>query len=290
VPLVIVIVLVAALVSRGAAQERIERIFAVAPDVALRVHNLVGRVEIVGWDRDSIRVIAVIPPNGGRFFGGGGGRAAKLGIEGQDPSLAGPPSVVEVWVPSAARLWVKTATASARLVNVMGEVEVLTVTGPITVSGAPRVATLESIDGAVTLTGAATVVRARSGAGEVRIDGLRGDLTVTTVQGAVSVTGGELIAARIQTVSGPVSIAVAPPPSAQLEVESHDGPVTLRLTPPVDARFDLSSVKGSITTAVGGGRPRTWKAAARFAVGSQAGRGRGATITVRTFSGSIGVD
>jgi hypothetical protein len=290
VPLVIVVVLVAAFVSSGAAQQRIERTFAVAPDVALRVLNLVGRVEIVGWDRDSIRVIALIPPHGGRFFGGGGGRAAKLGIEGQDPNLAGPPSVVEVWVPSAARLWVKTATASARLVNVMGEVEVLTVTGPITVSGAPRVATLESIDGAVTLTGAATVVRARSGAGEVRIDGLRGDLTVTTVQGGVSVTGGELIAARIQTVSGPVSIAVAPPPSAQLEVESHDGPVTLRLIPPVDARFDLSSVKGSITTAVGGGRPRSWKAATRFVVGSQAGRGRGASIYVRTFSGSIVVD
>lgn len=268
------------------AQAKQSKAFAVAPDVAVRIHNLVGVVRVTGWDRDSIVVVAMIPRGGGSFFGGGAGRFAKMGIEGQDPSLTGPGSELDVRVPRGARVWIKSASARVELANLGGEVEATSVTGSIELNGAPRVTTLESIDGNVTITGAATVVRIRTGAGAVTITGARGDVAVTTVQGPVTVESDQLLAGRITSVSGVVTIRSGVPPDGTLEVETHDGDVHLVLPGAIDARFDLSTVKGAIVA----GKAAPGDRSARFTLGKKAGAGRGAGITVRTFSGEIRID
>ncbi len=268
------------------AQTKQSKAFAVAPDVAVRIHNLVGVVRVTGWDRDSIVVVAVIPRGGGSFFGGGGGRFAKMGVEGQDPSLAGPGSELDVRVPRGARVWIKSASARVELTNLGGEVEATSVTGSIELDGAPRVSTLESIDGDVTITGAATVVRIRTGAGAVRVTGARGDVVVSTVQGPITVESDQLLAGRITSVSGRVTVRSGVPPDGVLEVETHDGDVHLVLPATIDARFDLSTVKGVIVAPPAAPGDRS----ARFTLGKKAGAGRGAGITVRTFSGGIRID
>lgn len=268
------------------AQTKQSKAFAVAPDVAVRIHNLVGLVRVTGWDRDSIVVVAMIPRGGGSFFGGGGGRFAKMGIEGQDPSLTGPGAELDVKVPRGARVWIKSASARVELTNLGGEVEATSVTGPIELSGAPRVTTLESIDGDVTVNGAATVVRIRTGHGAVKVTGARGDVAVTTVQGPVTVESDQLLAGRINSVSGLVTVRSGVPPDGILEVETHDGDVQLILPATIDARFDLSTVKGVIVAKPAAPGDRS----ARFTLGKKAGAGRGAGITVRTFSGGIRID
>jgi DUF4097 and DUF4098 domain-containing protein YvlB len=271
-------------------QRKINQGFRVDPTVAVRIHNLVGTTTVTGWDRDSIHAIGSIPSNGGSFYGGGGGVVAKLGIEGQDLGVGGPGATLEVRVPRSARVWIKSATASVHLADLSGEVEVGSVTGSITLSGAPRVATLETIDGELTITGSATVVRARTGSGAVRVEGARGDLAINTIQGPVTVVTNELLAGRIETVSGTVHVSAGYPPNGQLEVETHDGTVTLSVPRSVDARFDLSTVKGSIVTKLDEGAEQARDRSARFSVGKKAGAGRGAAITVRTFSGRIRID
>ncbi len=268
------------------AQTKQSKVFAVAPDVAVRIHNLVGLVRVTGWDRDSIAVVAMIPRGAGSFFGGGGGRFAKMGIEGQDPSLTGPGSELDVKVPRGARVWIKSASARVELTNLGGEVEATSVTGSIELNGAPRVTTLESIDGDVTVSGAATVVRIRTGAGVVKVTGARGDVAVTTVQGSVTVESDQLLAGRITSVSGLVTVRSGVPPDGILEVETHDGDVHLMLPATIDARFDLSTVKGVIVAKPAAPGDRS----ARFTLGKKAGAGRGAGITVRTFSGGIRID
>lgn len=274
-----------------AAQRKQTKAFAAAPDVAIRIYNLVGVTRVTGWDRDSISVVAVIPPGGGGFFGGGGGRFAKMGIEGQDPSLTGPGSELDVKVPGGARVWIKSASAKVELTNVAGEVEVTSITGSIELQGSPRVSTLESIDGGVTVTGAVTVLRVRTGAGLVKVTGARGDISVSTIQGPVTIESDQLVSARIESVSGRVEVRAGISLDGLLEVETHDGDVQLVLPGTTDARFDLSTVKGTIGTTLAGQPPIPMgERSARFAVGKKAGVGRGAGITVRTFSGAIRID
>ncbi|MBM4187951.1 MAG: DUF4097 domain-containing protein [Gemmatimonadetes bacterium] len=264
--------------------------FPADPDVALRVYNLVGTTRITGWDRDSIEVRATVPPRGGSLFGGGSRRAAKLGVDGQNPSFTGPPATLDVRVPRGARIWVKSGTADVIVAEIRGEIEVSSVTGAVTLTGSPRVAAIETIDGNVSITGNATVVRARTGAGAVTISGARGDVVVATVQGKVEIVSNELLSGRVETVSGSVEVRTAVPLDGQLEVETHDGPVEITLPRELDARFDLSTIKGApIATHFSGDVLRQHPRSARFAVGKKSGAGRGASIVVRTFSGAITV-
>jgi DUF4097 and DUF4098 domain-containing protein YvlB len=276
--------------SSGEAQRKIHRGFRVDPTVAIRIHNLVGSTTVTGWALDSVEATGTIPANGGSFYGGGAGAVAKLGIEGQDLAGKGPGTALEIRVPRGARVWIKSATAMVHLRDLTGEVEVSSVTGAITLGGTPRVATLETIDGELVISGAATVVRARTGSGAVRIEGVRGDLTVATVQGPITVQSDELLAGRIESVSGSVTIRAGVPPNGQLEVETHDGTATLVLPAAIDARFDLSTVKGTVVTRFADGIEEKRDRIARFSIGKKAGAGRGAAIAVRTFSGNVRIE
>ena len=141
------------------------------------------------------------------------------------------------------------------------------------------------------VTGATTVVRVRTGAGAVHVAGARGDISVSTVQGPVTVESDQLLSARIESVSGRVEVRAGVSLDGLLEIETHDGDVQLVLPASTDARFDLSTVKGTIATSLPGPAPLpAGQRSARFAVGKKAGVGRGAGITVRTFSGGIRID
>ncbi|MHB1329022.1 MAG: DUF4097 family beta strand repeat-containing protein [Gemmatimonadales bacterium] len=270
------------------AQERVERGYRAAPDVVLRIFNLAGRTRVVAWDLDSVSVTGTLSP-GGRFFGGGDGRMIKLGVE--DPQGRQPKASLEVRIPRRARLWVKSGSADVAVSGVSGELEVMSVTGAVELEGTPRVATLESIEGNVTVTGAATVLRVRTGGGSVRISEVRGDLSVVTVAGGISINSTEILSARLETASGAVTFRSSIAPDGRLEVDSHDGTVDLALPPAIDGRFDLASVRGQLTVELPGYRPKRGDLrSAAFSTGKRSGAGGGVAVTVRTFSGQVRIN
>ena len=262
--------------------------FAVAPDVAVRIHNLVGATRVEAWDRDSIHVAATVPPGAGRLYGGGGGAVAKLGVEGPNPGGTVGATLV-VRVPRAARVWIKSASAEVRVESVRGEIEVSSVTGDVTVRGDPRVATLETIDGDVDVAGAATVLRVRTGAGRVTLVGPRADLSATTVQGPIRLESGGVLSARLSTVSGAVEVRGGPSAKGRLEIETHDGDVHVTLPDPAASRLDAVSISGKVVTRLGGGERIHGDGVARFTPGAASGGPVGA-VTVRSFSGGIRID
>jgi len=288
--LVLVGCLAATLSLPAAAQEHRETGYPVAPDVALRVMNLVGRITVTAWTRDSIHVVADVAPGGGRYYGGGRGRLAKIGLEGQNPAgTAGADLTIKV--PREARVWIKSSTAPVELSGLSGEVEVTTVLAPVRLVGAARVATIETIDGDVRVEGPTTVVRVHTGGGKAEVVGARGDLAVTTVQGPITITGDEVLSARAESVSGPVTVRTRIAAGGRLDVQTHDGEVHLTLPAPVDARFDLSSIAGEVVTRLFDRPERVYPdGVARFSVGASAGTSRSGLVSVRSFKGTIRVD
>lgn len=275
------------LIASGGAAQHLG--FRVDPDVALRIHNLTGLTRVVAWERDSIDLVASIPPGGGRLYGGGAGKGAKLGVEAPGRPDGGGGDLV-VRVPAGARVWVKSASARVEVMGVTGEVEVSTVTGPVRLIAEPRVVMIETIDGAVEVQGAATVLRVRSGSGAVTVGGARGDLSVATVGGSITVQGGELRSARLESVSGRVMVQSPVATRGRLEIQTHDGDVVVRLGAVVDARLELESLGGIVATRLAGEPERIHRGPATVTVGKGATAGRGALVTVRSFKGAIRVD
>ena len=92
------------------AQKKVERRLPLGMEAAFRIVNMVGSVTVHGWNKDTVLVRAALPQLD-KLLMGGSYTGAKMFIDNadeRDPK----PSRVEVWLPSRARLWIKTATAN----------------------------------------------------------------------------------------------------------------------------------------------------------------------------------
>jgi hypothetical protein len=100
--------------------------------------------------------------------------------------------------------------------------------------------------GEVTGTWLSGDVRARTVSGEVALDGVAGRLWVDSVSGPVTVVGGRLQNAAINTVTGEVVADLDPRPGAHCSYRSASGPVTVRLPADASVAFEAESLTGHI--------------------------------------------
>ena len=164
-----------------------------------------------------------------------------------------------------------------------GEVECISVSGSIRITGQPKVLSAETMDGAVTVEGAGGVVRIRTGGGNVTVHGPGGDVTVSSVGGVVDVTADKLERARLESVTGAVRFTGNIVPGGALETETHSADVVLRFVGDLDAEVTLVSVGGLVFNKIApkGNAPPKGKP-----VVFVAGEG-GAQVSARTFKGNV---
>jgi len=267
----------------AAAQQRIERRMPADPHASIRIFNLAGSTRVTGWDRDTIAVIALVPRGAGKFFAGGAGSAAKLGV--LSDSLGAPGATLEVSVPRGATVWVKSSSADVTLSGVEGDLDISTVSGAIRAEGAPRRLTAEAMDGNIELTTRAAITRAKTAGGSITIHGGGGDITASSVSGAIRYDGAhKVLVGRLETVTGAVTFQGTVIRGGTLSIETHDGPVDLTVPRDQLADFDLTTFGGVVTNALsGGGEPIVPKGKpVRFSSGPG-----GASVTVRTLKGNV---
>jgi hypothetical protein len=265
------------------AQQQLERRLAVSADVSIRIHNLGGTTRVSGWDRDTILVTGTAPA-GTSFYFGGAGRLAKLGLEHPDGKypIGG---LLDVRVPRGARVWVKSAEGAIELGELSGEADLVSVAGTIRVQGTLRVLTVESMEGDVEIAGATPLVRVRTAGGRILLREPAGDLTASTVRGAIVVTGGRAESARLETVTGPVSYTGRIGARGTLQVQTHSGDIDLTLPVSLGAEFDLESLDGMVTVNL----PTKSGKPPRGRTVYFAHAGGGANVVARSFKGQIRV-
>lgn len=284
----LVMVLAAATGARAplAAQEHVNRRFAVASDASIRIQNMVGSVRVTGWDRDSIAVTGSVAKGGGRFYWAGGGRGAKVGVE--EPVEAGkiPASHLEVMVPRRSRVWVKTASADIHITDVTGGLDLYSVTGGVRVGGEAGEVYAESMDGNVDVTASSRWVRAKTATGSVTLKVTGGDVTATTVSGNIVAVGDRFERGRFESVTGDIRFEGDFDRGGAFTFESHSGTIELTVPATVAANFDVSTLNGQITNELGWAQVRPSRDGTGKTLSLEAGPG-GADVTVRSFKGDV---
>lgn len=267
------------------AQETVTRELPADPDVSIRIFNLTGSTHITGWDGDRVRVRATIPKGAGRFFMAGGRAGIKLGVE-SDERLEAPGADFEIQLPRRARVWVKAASARITVQDVRGELDLASVSGDIHVSGAPRVITAESMDGAIDVQADAAVARVKTADGSISIRGRVGDLTASSVSGVVLVWASRsLLSGRIETVNGRVTFEGPVAQEGSLDIQTHEAPVTLALPGNQGATLDIAAFSGKVMNGFPDARrSATAGQPVRYTLGSG-----GAHISVRSLKGGVSV-
>ncbi|HKW44974.1 MAG TPA: M56 family metallopeptidase [Candidatus Eremiobacteraceae bacterium] len=215
----------------------------------VRIENVHGNIEVIGWDRASGEVDAAVQgdPNAIRVSGK---------FEGGDLRV------------SSTQIDQKADVAVNYVVHVPTRVHVIvtTVTGNIIVRGITGAVDATSTEGDVDVNGTHGPVSASTTSGNVRATGLRGDSTLTSVSGDVHVEFDELDggqAVRAESTAGAVTIVVPANSSAQItaqtvsgEIHSCDGRQAntdtggasmVRTTGSGSAKVDLRAVSGDIT-------------------------------------------
>lgn len=265
------------------AQQKVERKLALRMDASFRIHSMVGSVIVHGWNKDTVMVRATLPP-GNELHMGGGPTGAKMFVESENERNP-KPTRLEVWLPSRARLWVKTATASIDVRGVSGGLDLYVVSGTIDVSGSPRELNAEAIDGDIHIAGSPPWLRAKSATGVITFRGASSDVSLSTVSGAVKVEGGVFERVKVETVTGNISFA-GQLDRGTLDFDTHSGTIDIATPENTNATFGVVTIAGTIDNRLSKARPF----AGRFGRGQEltfeTGAGRG-KVTVRTFKGPV---
>lgn len=236
----------------------------VDPDVAIRLWVPDGRIEVQGWDRDSVDV-RLTPAPGTWLDGGGGRRGAKYSLQSRDSNVL-PSGDMQVRVPRRARLWIKSTTATVEVAGLHGELEVLQVSGSTTVRDGRGIVIIESIEGAIGVVGMDGTLRIRGGAATTRASNVSGTVDISMISGGVTLTGrtapGDGVAGRIETVSGTVEFTGGTG-GGRLDISTHEGAVTLSLFRGAVPLLEVDAPSPSLGPAVRNGNRQSGRIAVR---------------------------
>jgi hypothetical protein len=240
---------VLAATEQGYAQRKINERQALAPDASIRVVAQQGEVRIIGWEKDSIAVIGGVnetPSNKFALHVSPNGKGAKLGMWQEHAGEPAPASALRVYVPRNSSVWVKTTGASISA-STTGMLELISVTGSIYVTNAPRTVTAETMAGDIHINAEPASVRAKTASGHITVAGTAAEVTAVTVSGNISVGLEKFARARFESVDGHIRYFGAIPAQALVEFVSHAGPITLSLPPKPSAEFSFNLYEAELS-------------------------------------------
>jgi hypothetical protein len=278
---------IAATAPVASAQQKVDRRWQLNMDGMVRIHNLNGTVTIRGWDRDTIHVTGTIASKGKEaFFGGGGSNGAKLGVEGSDDRA--PLAELTIYLPARARISVRGAATTIDIRDFAGTVDATTLSGRLRIAGSPTEVMAETMDGDLEIEASPAFLRGRTATGQITWTGSSDDVTLVSVGGAISVTGGSLFRARIESISGDLKFSGSAKPDARVSFDTHGGDIALGLSK--DTRAEVAwdapsaTILGITTTRDAKARGQKFASVPRNGL-----TGRVAAVTATSFKGRITV-
>lgn len=278
-------------------QEAVERRKPASGDGTVKITNVAGAVRVIGWHRDSVAIQGVLGPEIEELTFTTDERATKIRVvpsrEYHGRLVTG--TDLEVRVPAASHVAVRTAAGPISISGVFGAVDLESVEGRIEVAGSPRFIHVRSVGGDIDLQGRSKVVRAHSMSGAIRIARAAGYLDVSTVSGEAIVRGRDVWEGKASSISGDLRFEGDFSPNGSFTFESNSGDIELVLSAGATADFDVTmfggqvELEGPVRAAVEAGAPggsgpgsSVQRRDLSFSIG-----GGGALIKVKTYKGDL---
>jgi len=257
------------------AQQRVAETRPAPRDGTVKISSPAGSVTIIGWDVDSVRVSGTLGDGVESLQFSTNERETRIRVVvSRDAQVTG--SVLEVRVPHASHVAVRTQGADIRLDEVWGASDLESVSGNIEVLGHARALYAQTATGDVVIEAETKILRAKSVDGTVTVARARGYLEVSTVTGDAHVTGGSLWEGQVTTVSGAIRFRGDFDPGGGFYFETHSGDIDLELPAVLQADFDLVLLGGRVDNEFAAADERT------FSTG-----GGGTQIRIKTFRGNV---
>src|SRR5690606_6839033 len=158
-------------------------------DGKVEISNLKGRIEVRAWDKPQVRIGGSLGRGVEKLEISEGGRALEIKVRYPRNSRNTEPTDLVIDVPTLANLDIDGVAVQISVTGTAGrELEIDSVSGDITVAGAPRRADIESVSGSLRLTLNSSDVDVQSVSGDIVLRGrLDGEVEAETVSGNIIV-------------------------------------------------------------------------------------------------------
>jgi len=280
--------LLAALPAAALASTPINETRPLDADGKVEISNVKGRIEVRTWDKPQVRIGGSLGRGVEKLEIGSGGRELEIKVRYPRNSRNSEPTDLVIDVPTLASLEIDGVAAQISVTGTAGrELEIDSVSGDVTVAGAPRQADIESVSGGLRLTLNSNDVEVQSVSGDIVLRGrLDGVVQAETVSGNITVDsrGERVRRVTSNTVSGNANLQVGLADGGEVKAESVSGNIKLVTPRALSANVHGESFSGHLRA------PGATIDKPRYGPGSsfkhRYGDGNG-EIHMETFSGSV---
>jgi hypothetical protein len=275
----------------------INQVRPLAADGSVSIENLKGRIVVRTWDRAEVGITGSLGKGVEKLLVEGS--ASDLRIEVRYPSSGGgwfgwggdsgrsEPTTLEISVPAGAGVDIDSVSAGVEVTGVAGRrLAVETVSGGVLLRSArPGEASIESVSGDLDLELDTASLSVDSVSGDIRIKGrVTGAVAIDTVSGDADLAAGRLDRLSVSSVSGDSRIRAALAPGGSITADTVSGGLSLSLAPDTSARLRVETFSGSITSPVGTVQTEQYGPGKRLEARLGSGGGE---IRLESFSGDV---
>ncbi|HEX9393286.1 MAG TPA: DUF4097 family beta strand repeat-containing protein [Gemmatimonadales bacterium] len=215
---------------------------AVRPGTRLDVNNFGGSITVKAWNQSTVRVQADHSSHDEIEIAAG-----PTVVSVRSSSRRGGPHSVDytISVPAATSLTLSGIYTDITVEGVGGEIDAQTVQGEVIVHGGSGNMTLKSVEGAVTLTDAKVRnVDLNTVNDNIIVSNVAGDITAESVNGDVELTNIDASNVEATSVDGAVRYGGTIKDGGRYSLSTHDGDVELAVPPTTNATVSVSTYDG----------------------------------------------
>ena len=250
----------------------------------ISIENIAGEIVVKGWDRNEAHLTGEL-----------GNSVEELEIDASHSSLQIEvvnrnernidSTELKLMVPKGANVDISAVSADIYVSGLDNDkLTASSVSGDVEVDVSSLRVSIESVSGDVEFSGQAQRISAESVSGDIDLSGISGEISATAVSGDMELQTGPIESAKLETVSGDITVNGEISGNGRLRAESMSGDVVIYLPASQSGLFKAQSFSGRIYTDFGS------VSHAKHGPGSHLKHvegGGGAEVRVESFSGNI---
>ncbi len=253
-------------------------------NATISIENVAGEIVVQGWDKNEAHLTGEL-----------GKSVEELEIDASNSSLQIEvinrnvrnidSTDLKLMVPRGASVDISAVSADVDVSGLDNEkLTASSVSGDVEVNASSKRVSIESVSGDVEFEGQTQRISAESVSGDIDLSGIAGDIEATTVSGDMELQADAIENAKLETVSGDITVKGEISGNGKLTAESMSGDVVIIMPASQIGLFKAQSFSGRIYTDFGS------VSHAKHGPGSHLkhveGSG-GAEVRVESFSGNI---
>jgi DUF4097 and DUF4098 domain-containing protein YvlB len=251
------------------------------------IENLSGSVEVIGWDKNEIKVTGTLSGDVEEVKFDTGKKKSRIEVvwPRDKKNTKGEANLV-INVPRGSQLEVECVSAGIEISGVTGTVEASSISGDVTITGLCEEVQAESISGDVFIDGGAPDVDASSISGKVKARGATSEVEAQTVSGSIDLDFDKFLGLNVESVAGDATVKGDLARDGSFSFDLHSGDLTLTVPAGVSADFEIETFSGEIDNGFGQKSRKTSKYAPGRELEFTTGGGD-ARVRISTFSGDV---